>query len=208
MRRGTAVWLAAALVSVGCRPAEQAPVIDPRLARYVPEDASALAGFRPEALKGLAGGFAGDRYVLIAIRGSEMVTMTIGADGAVHGQPAMAGRGHSPLLGEAEKLAAHNPGWAVIRGGTALPLEGNLANLNRLLRDAELLTIAAQFGDRIAIDLAATCSTEETAANFEGSLRAILALTRVAASAQVQRDGRRVNASLTASTESVSKLLR
>lgn len=205
MRARTAASVAAALMLVSCRPAGPPPAIDPRLARAVPGDASAIAGFKPEALRGLAGGFAADRYVVIAVRGSEVLTLTLSPAGAAGARTAPGAM--SPLLSEAEPLAAHYPAWAVIRGGTTLPLEGNLANFNRLFRDTELVTIAAQFGDRVALELNARCSTPQDASRFEGSLRAILLLTRLAPSTQVQRDDRKVHASLVASPESVSSLL-
>jgi hypothetical protein len=207
VRGATAVLIAAALVMACRRPAGQAPAIDPRLSRCVPEDATAIAGFRPEAMRGLAGAFANDRYVLVAMRGAEIRTLTLGSDGTVRGQEGLSGGPPSPLLAVAQPLAGQYPAWAVVRGGTRLPLEGNLANLNRLLGESELVRMGARFGDRAEVELDAQCPTVAAASDFEGSLRAIAVLMRAADSVQVQRDGLRVHASLAASPESVSRLL-
>jgi hypothetical protein len=176
-------------------------VIDPRLAAQVPEDASAVVGLNLTVLRAsplyarLPHPFGDAPYVLIAVRGQELLTIT------PDGHASASRHAPSPLLALAEPLAAKNPVWAVIRGGTALPLEGNLANLNNLLRDVETVTLVAQPGDRLAVDLVASCATPDAARIFEGHFRAVLVLTRTASLVQVQREDRMVRASLSVSPE-------
>ena len=197
-----------ALLLSGCRPAAPPPAIDARLAERVPQDATAIAGFRPSAMHGLTPTLPDARYVLIAAADSAFVTMTLDADGKVNGgQPAGRG-GRSALLAEAEKLAASYPAWAVLRGGTALPFPGTLANVNNLLRDAQMMTITARMDDQVAVDLRATCGSPESASHLEGSLRAVLLLTKLTGSSQVQRDGSTVHASIAAPMEAAGRLIR
>jgi len=198
--------IALALFAASCRTSAP-PAIDPRLTKYVPEDASALVGFRPSTLQGIVPGFDGVRYVLIAARGSELISLTLSSDGSVNGRPATLPRARSPLLVEGEALAAHNPAWAVVRGGVALPVEGNLSNLNTLLRDVTLVKLTAQLDDQVHVELAADCRTPDAASHFEGSLRSLLVLSGLASSVRVQRDGGTVSASLNAPREALGKLL-
>ena len=199
---------ALALLLTSCGPHLQPPAIDPRLAAQVPADASAVAGFRPSALRTTTTAFGDARYVLIAIRGPEILTATLAADGSVSAPRTRPPGLRSPLLEEGESLAARYPAWAVIRGSAPLPLQGNLANLNNLLRDASLITLAAQPSETLAIELTAACPSEDAARRFEGSLRAVLLLTKLAASAQIHRDGMKVKASLVASPDAFGRLLR
>src|SRR5262249_30099492 len=153
---------------------------------------SAIAGVNLAALRGsplyakLPKTFGGARYVLIAARGAEVVTVSDCANPPRHAP--------SPLLVRAEGLAAHNAVWAVIRGGVPLPLEGNLANFNTLLSDAAMVTAAANVTDRIAIELTAECASPGAARHFEGSLRALLLLGKAASEVQLRHDGSTVHA--------------
>jgi hypothetical protein len=195
------ILLGLALLAAACRPHAPRTAIDPRLASQVPEDSSAIAGFNPAAFRNLTTAFADERYVLVALRGTEVLAITPrgGAPSAPH-RP-------SPLLEEAERLAERSPAWAVIRGGTVLPLQGNLANLNRFLRDASLVSLTAQGGDPVTIEMTASSPTPESAMQFENSLRAVLVLTRLGSPAELRRDGQTVHASLTVAPDSLSKLL-
>ena len=80
------------------------------------------------------------------------------------------------MLGTVESVAAARPVWIADRGGVALPLEGNLANLNNLLRDAEYVTLALEPGDPADLQLVARCPTPEAAVHFEQSFRALVSL--------------------------------
>jgi hypothetical protein len=198
--------IAPMILLLACGPSAP-PAIDPRLAAQVPGDASALAGINLDAMRAsplhekLARAFPNVPYILIARRGNDVLTI-------LSAGRQQSRRGSSPLLADAAPLAAANPVWVVIRGGGPLPLEGNLANLNNLLRDTEVVTLGARLGDPIAADLTATCPTPEAASRFEGSFRALLLLTKAAASVQVRRDGRIVRASLTAPPDLLDRFVR
>ena len=135
--------------------------------------------------------------VLVSSKGSELLLIargklagwtTIGSGLSLNGSPDLV-RGAtvrhvpSPIPGIAEP-AARNPVWAVVRGGTTLPLQGNLANLNNLLRHVEYLTLTAQVDDRLAIQLEASCPTTDAATRFEGNLRAVLGLAAASLATQ------------------------
>jgi hypothetical protein len=196
------VLLGFALLAASCRPLAPPPAIDPRLASRIPEDASAIAGFNPAAFRNLTTAFAEERYVLIALEGTEVLTITAGSM-----PPAPARHRVSPLLAEAERLAEHSPAWAVIRGGTVLPLPGNLVNLNQFLRNATLVRLSAQGGNPPRVELTATCPNLQSATQFENSLRAVLVLTKLGSPAELRRDGQTVHASLTPAPEALTKLL-
>jgi hypothetical protein len=173
----------------------------------VPADATAIVGFRPAALGTLAASFGDARYVLASARGTEVSSAILAADGSVTGAVKSAGK-VSPLVAEGERLAVRYPAWAVIRGGTRLPLQGNLANLNNLLIDADLVTAGVQGGAEYTVEVTAQCPSEERAARFEGSLRAVLLLLKVGSAAQVHRDGRSVQASMKVPADVIGKLVR
>lgn len=190
-----------ALLAASCRPVVHPPAIDPKLAAQVPESASAIAGFHPAAFPNLTTAFADERYVLVALQGAEILTITArGASSSTPHRP-------SPLLDEAERLAERSPAWAVIRGGTVLPLQDNLANVNRFLREASLVSLAVQAGDPHRIELNASCPTPQSAIQFENSLRAVLLLTRLGSPADLRRDGQTVHASLTVAPDALSRFL-
>jgi hypothetical protein len=197
---------ALALVLIACTPEHSTSAIDPRLAAQVPTDATAVAGFRPGELGSVAAPFGDARYVLASARGVEVSTTILAADGSVTGSAEA--RAVSPLLAEAEPLAQRYPAWAVIRGGTKLPLQGNLANLNNLLVDADLVTVGVQGGDSYPVELTARCPSEDRARRFEGSLRAMLLLLNVGSAAQVKRDGTQVQASMNVPANVIGKLVK
>jgi hypothetical protein len=199
---------ALALTLAACAPRETTPTIDPRLAAQVPADASAIVGFRPAALGGIAAPFGDARYVLAAVRGAEVISAVLAADGSVSGSAKTTAGPVSPLVADGELLAARYPAWAVIRGGTALPLKGNLANLNNLLVDADLVTVGVKSGDGFAVELTASCPSEQRAQRFEGSLRAVLLLIKAGPAGQVRRDGRKVQASMNVPADVIGKLVR
>jgi hypothetical protein len=201
------VIVALALVLASCAPRSATPVIDPRLAVQVPSDASAIVGFRPPALGSVTSSFGDARYVLAWVRGAEVGTAVLAADGSVAGG-AYAPGSLSPLIPDGVALAARYPAWAVIRGGTRLPLQGNLANLNNLLADAESVTAGVQAGNEYAVELTAQCPSDDRAQHFEGSLRAVLLLIKAGPAARVQRDGRKVQASMKVPAEAIGKLMK
>ena len=84
-------------------------------------------------------------------------------------------RGGGNLLAHAPSDA---PAWLVTRGGVSLPLVGNLANLNRLLQQAEYTTIALRPAAKIGLDATALCATAERAQHLEENVRALVSLAR------------------------------
>jgi len=107
--------------------------------------------------------------------------------------------------------------WAAVRGDGRLPLTGNLANANNLLREAAYTTLSAQMRDAVELTLTAQCPTPENARRFEESLRAIVTLAAAASARQpqtatllhairVERQHRTVHASVTAMPEALANL--
>jgi hypothetical protein len=200
--------------------------------------ASPLFAQLPPAARALLEPFRDARYALVVSRAGELLVIARGAfsqpppgatmatpDLALTGAPALvreAAAAHastgSPLLLDAEPLAASGASvWIVARGGVALPLTGNPANLNRLLRDPEIVTLAAHLGDSIDLDLAARCPTPEAARSFEQSLRAAASLATLANARQpdvaallgalrITRDGRQAHAAVSANAAALAKL--
>jgi hypothetical protein len=234
----------AALLLAACGPRTAPPAIDPAMAACVPTDAATLAGLSLDALRrspllpgippehrAFLESFRDARSVLVSSRGSDFLVIargslpgwTAAAPGlSLNGSPdlvrsATVRHAPSPLLDVAEPLAGRNPLWAVVRGGTMLPLQGNLANLNNLLRDVDYVTLVAQLDDRVALDLAASCPTPDAARHFEGSLRAVVGLSAAGMrqpdlagllrSVQVKREDRTVRASMAASPDALGRLL-
>ena len=126
----------------------------------------------------------------------------------------------APELVEPAKLAAvAKPIWIVVRGGAMLPIGGNAANLNRLLRATTDTIIAVGLRDSVDLELTARCITPGDGRDFEQSLRAILTLTAAAnarqpgvaallGAIQIRRDDRTVHVTLTARPDGLDQLLR
>ena len=147
----------------------------------------------------------------------------IAPDLALSGAPGLisaATAAHPPagILGPAESVAAGSPIWIAVRGGVKLPLEGNLANANNVLRGTEYVTLAVQPGDPTELELVARCPTPEAALRFEQSFRAMVSLVaatnaRQAATAgllesiRIGREEQVVHVSLSAPLDALAKLL-
>ncbi len=165
--------------------------------------ASPLYSKLPPAVRALAEPLRDAGYVLLASNGKDLLSiargrfreappgaMLVSPGLAISGSPgsvraAMAqhktGRDGAPdLLARATSLAAGKQIWMVARGGVPLPVAGNAANLNRLLRDTEYAAIAARIGSQIEIEATAVGRTAEAGREFEENLRAILSLTAAA----------------------------
>jgi hypothetical protein len=193
--------LALALLAA-CRTSGPTSAIDPALSARVPVATVALAGIDLDRVRAsplyarlppvdlaFLGPFDHAHRVLIAATGVELLTIARGVvpgatqlapDLALWGAPALiaaAIAAHPPagILGAAESVAAR-PIWVAVRGGVTLPLEGNLANVNNLLRGAEYVTLALDPGDPADLQLVARCPTPEAALHFEQSLRALVSL--------------------------------
>jgi hypothetical protein len=171
-------------------------------------------------------------HVLIAYTGVALLTIAhgvvpgatqIGPDLALSGAPnliAAAIAAHPPagILTPAESVATGSPIWIAIRGGVALPLEGNLANVNNLLRGTEYVTLAGQPGDPTELELVARCPTPDAALRFEQSFRAMVSLAiatnarqpvtaGVLESIRIRREERAVHVSLSAPLDALARLL-
>jgi hypothetical protein len=240
--------LAAAMalaILAACRTPAPPAAIDPALSARVPAASAALAGVDldrlrasplhaklPPAARAFLQPFGNAHYVLIAATGVELLTIARGVvpsatqiapDVALSGAPGLisaAIASHPPagILGPAESVAAGSPIWIAVRGDVTLPLEGNLANVNNLLRGTEYVTLAVQPGDPTQLELVARCPTPEAALRFEQTFRAMVSLAaatnaRQAATAgllesiRIGRQERVVHFSLSAPLDALAKLL-
>ena len=228
-----------------CRTSAPPAAIDPALSARVPAATVALAGLDldrirpsplyanlPPAALAFLQPFDHARHVLIAWSGGELLAITRGVvpgatqiapDLALSGAPnliAEATAAHPPaqILGPAGSVAGAAPIWIALRGGVALPLEGNLANVNKLLHETEFVTLAIQPGNPADFQLAAQCPSPDAAVRFEQSFRAIVSLAIATGarhpaaigalqSIRIQRNDRVVQVSLSASPDALLKLL-
>ena len=180
------------------------PAIDPALSERVPPSTVVLAGIDldrlrasplyaklPPSLQAYREPFAQVHTVLMAFDGLQLLAIargtirsaTIPSPGiALYGAPdlieaATAKHAPAPILALADPVAAGHPIWIALRGGSPLPLEGNSANLNNLLRDTEAITLTIRPDDPAGIDITATSPTPDRAQHFEQSLRALTSMT-------------------------------
>ncbi len=123
-----------------------------------------------------------------------------------------------PLVEFAVAHAAGSALWIAARAGAELPLSGNYANLNRLLADVTYVSLSARLAGDCHLRLSAESRGEAAGRRFEQTLRAMLSLAAMAEArhaelagalnqAVVRRDGRRIEAELSASVETVARLL-
>jgi hypothetical protein len=123
------------------------------------------------------------------------------------------------LLDLASGVAGGRQMWIVAQGGVTLPLTGNVANLNRILRLTDSVTLAAQIDSRIQVEATGVGRTSDAGRQLEESLRAILTFaaagsgrkSEIAAmlnSVEIRRDGLTVHATLSSSPETAQKLIR
>jgi hypothetical protein len=154
---------------------------------------------------------------------------TLAADNlAVFGSPQLVAvalaqhRSHSAgapaLVALAESIAAGRQVWIVAQGGAPLPLTGNAANLNHIIRNAESVTIAANIGASLALTVAALGRTDGSARNIEETLRADITLAAAAESRrpdlakllrsiQIDRNDRSVRITFSADADAAAKLI-
>jgi hypothetical protein len=122
------------------------------------------------------------------------------------------------LIDYGSEIGARSAIWLAVRGGTALPLSGNLANLNVLLQDADFAGAALDLGDSATLRFAARGRTAESAERLEERLRGFLSLAgeaeihrpdlaRLLGGVRIARSGRDVTATLSASPDALAKLL-
>jgi hypothetical protein len=143
-----------------------------------------------------------------------------GAPDTVHAavrQRATGQPGAPSLLARAQPIAGR-PIWAVARGARALPLTGNAANLNRLLRFTDYATIAATVNSAIELEAAGFCPTADAARQLEETLRGLISLATATThdrdlaalmrSVQLRREDATVHVSLSSSARTLEELLR
>ena len=122
------------------------------------------------------------------------------------------------LIEYGSEIGSRSAIWLAVRGGTALPLSGNLANLNMLLQDADFAGAALDLGDATTLRLCARGQTTDSANRLEERLRGFLSLAgaaevhrpeiaRLLGAARIQRSGRDVTAALSASPDALAKLI-
>ena len=129
-----------------------------------------------------------------------------------------AGRPGAPgLLAYAQTVAPGLQIWIVAQGGVALPLTGNAANLNRLLRDCENAALAVKVDSKVQLLFTALGRTSDAAKTVENTLRATITLAAAAESRhpemvallhaiELSRDGRSVRARLSATPDQLQSL--
>lgn len=136
---------------------------------------------------------------------------------AATGQRVTGRTGAPRLVAQAEPLAG-KPIWLVVAGRTRLPLTGNVANLNRLLRLVDYATLTADLESRVDVRATGLCRTADDGRQLEEALRALVTLAAAGTrdadlaalfqSIQVTRDGSAVQLALSANTPALQKLLR
>jgi len=121
------------------------------------------------------------------------------------------------LLDRAAEAGRFGQIWAVARGGGALGLPGNAANLSRLLSLTEYSTFAAKFGDGLEFRVAGVAHDAAGAQRLEENLRALVSLALLGAARnpalsaplrafQVSREGSVVHVTLSATPEEAAAL--
>jgi hypothetical protein len=220
---------ALALIATSCRAPDHSAAIDPALSSHVPPNTVALAGLNLDELRrhfpkppAVLEPFRNAHYALIATTGTQILTISRGTDLAVSGPEDLIAAAAAPhpragILAIAEPAAIHHAIWIAIRGGTPLPLEGNLANANNLVTLADSLTLTAVLHDAppdaVDLELAARCPTPATALQFEQRLRALISLSAANtrrpefAAIQLHREDRVVRATLSTTTASIQLLV-
>lgn len=128
------------------------------------------------------------------------------------------GKTGAPALVARTAAIAAKPIWIATRGGMALPLSGNLENINRLLRFTDFVTVTADLKSPLELEAIGSSPTTEAAGQLEEKLRAILTLAKATthdrdlapslASAQLRRDGSVVRLQVAASASALEKLFR
>jgi hypothetical protein len=223
----SAALVALAAAAISCRSINAPAGVGGDMASSIPADTLILAGLNldelrasplypklPPAARALAEPLRDAGYLLLASNGKDLLSIA-------HGRfrEAPPGATFAALLARAASLADGRQIWMVARGGVPLPIAGNAANLNRLLRNTEYAAIAARLGSGIEIEVTAVGRTAEAGREFEENLRAILSLTAAANarqpdlvalihSIQIRREDRTVRAVLSGGPDAVARLLR
>jgi hypothetical protein len=208
--RGLLLLLLLSLVA--CSREHRPSVVDPELAACVPPTAAAVAGVDVARLRGTPlyekVPFKEADYVLAASDGKEWLLVArgqiagaspIGAGITALGSEALiqaAVAQHRTGKPGAPDLIAHaaeTPIWLAARGSMTLPVEGNLANINRLLHQTEYMTLAARVNERVEINAAGECRSPAQAQHLEENVRALSSLLFSKYPVEVHTDGTTVH---------------
>ncbi|PWT97852.1 MAG: hypothetical protein C5B51_30560 [Terriglobia bacterium] len=179
-------------------------------------------------------------YVMLASNGNDILLIARGqfhgapVPGAVLLSPALAlsgppsaiqaataqhatGKTASALLTRAGPIEGRDI-WAVMRGGTPLPLISEPGNIGRLLRFADYATLTATVSSTIEIQASALCPNGDAARQLEETLRGLISLaaaairdTKQAAlirSIRLRRQDTTVDLELSATMTALAGLLR
>jgi len=129
------------------------------------------------------------------------------------------GRTGAPLLlSRAGALPSDAAIRAVVQSGYPLPFTGNLANLNRLLRETEYSTVTARLSEEFECTIAAACRSPEDASRMEETFRGLLTLSRMSLkeqpdllalydAARLSRNGPTVNLTVTVPAQVAARLV-
>jgi hypothetical protein len=170
------------------------PPIDPRLTAAIPPGATAIAGVdltqlraspyfaRLKDLLGAAPSLESANFALACWNGSEYAIATRnGITGplaaAATAQQRTGQPGEGALTAWAEPVVRGHAIWGVLAGGRNLPLSGNAANLNRLLRATEHTTVTLDLVSGMSIAIVGYCGSGTDATRLEQTLRALLTLS-------------------------------
>jgi hypothetical protein len=183
-----------------------------------------LAGLRESALypklAPLVKSYGDVRSLLLAYRGSELLAIADGKPSGPADLVQAAEAQHATGKSGVPELLEHAPRdrqiWVVLRGGVSLPLTGNYANVNRLLRDMDFASVSMRAGSQVEIALTARGRTAEAARHFEQTFRATLTLiaagegknaelATMLRSIQVKREDRDVSARVSMPADDVAK---
>jgi hypothetical protein len=208
--RGLPLYLVLSLVA--CTRSHQPPVVDPDLAACVPASAAAVAGLDVVRLRGtplyekvpfreatyVLAASDGKEWLLVArgqLAGGSPIAMGITALGSEALIQAAAAQHRTGRTGAPDLIAraAATPIWLAARGSMTLPVEGNLANINRLLHQTEYMTLAAHVDERVEVDAAGECRTAAQAEHLEENVRALASLLFAKYPVEVRTDGTTVH---------------
>jgi len=191
-----------ALIAAGCGP--RSAEVDPALARLVPSDTLALLDVKVDALRAtpLYRKYVSGRLesmkvtddvseALAVSNGKDVVVFTKGKSGIAQydrqgNRTAPTGRGGVPpaLREKLRSIAPRNQIFGAGIGGSlpmadALPSQGNLANLQNLLKALASWTLAADLRSGVKLDAEAVYRTEQDAKQIHDALRGLLGIARL-----------------------------
>lgn len=226
----------------GCgNPAVPPPsTIDPAMAACIPAGTNILAGVDldrlrtsplyarlPPSVQALQRQFQTAHSLLAVSRGADLLLITspglalTGSPDLIAAAEAQRKKGVSgapDLVKHAAEVAAGRQIWVVARGDVPLPLTGNAANLNHLLRNMEYAALTVHVDSTVEFAIAARGRSPEAARRFEQTLRAAITMTAAGEakhpdlaallrSIQVQRQDRTVHAGFSSATDAAQHLL-